>query len=364
MLLKDICNSLESWAPLSYQESYDNSGLIIGNKSTEISAALVSLDCTEEVVDEAISLGCNLIISHHPIIFNGVTNLTGKTYVERTILKAIKNDIALYAIHTNLDNIVTGVNAKISQKIGLVNTRILQPKSAYMKQLIFYVPAESQETVTNAMYDAGAGAIGNYSECSFSVSGVGSFKGLELSNPKIGEKGVRTTLNEQMVALIYPSHKESSILSAMKNAHPYEEVAYHVFTIDNQNQHIGSGMIGDLLEEVSSVEFLKLLKNKMNAACVRHTKFVSDKIKKVALCGGSGSFLLDSAKRSGADVFVTSDFKYHDFFNAENKILIADIGHYESEQYTIELISDFLRKKFPSFAVRLTKVNTNPINYL
>lgn len=364
MKLRELCRKLEEWAPLAYQESYDNSGLIVGDPEQDLKGVLVSLDCVEDVVEEAIKRNCNVIVSHHPIVFKGLKSLTGKNYVERTVLKAIKNDIALYAIHTNLDNVHTGVSKMMADRLGLENTRVLEPKNGLLKMLVTYVPKSSAEKVRSALFTAGAGALGEYSECNFSVEGIGTFKGSESSNPAIGVKGVREQVSEERIELVFPSYRESAIISVLKNAHPYEEVAYSIFSIDNANQFVGSGMIGELSESIKEMEFLKNLKEKLKTDCVRHTSLLNNKIKKVALCGGAGSFLLKAAKRAGADIFITGDFKYHEFFDAEDRILIADIGHYESEQYTMDLIADFLRKNFPKFAVHLSEVNTNPINYL
>jgi len=364
MKLKELCNSLEEWAPLAYQESYDNSGLIVGDLSSELTGVLVSLDCIEEVIDEAIAKGCNVIVSHHPIVFKGLKTFTGNNYVERTVLKAIKNDIALYAIHTNLDNIHTGVNKMLADKIGLINTRVLVPKKEVIKQLVTYAMPADADSIRNALFEIGAGALGEYSECSFSVSGSGTFKGSGNSNPVVGEKGIRTCQIEERIEILFPAFMESKVISVLKSSHSYEEVAYSVFDISNENQNVGSGMIGELSVVENSLDFLGTLKNNLNAEGIRYTSLVKNKIKKVAICGGSGSFLLQAAIRSGADVFVTGDFKYHEFFDAENKIIIADVGHYESEQYTKDLIADFLSEKFPKFAVHLSKVNTNPINYL
>ena len=364
MKLKELCKSLEQWAPLAYQESYDNSGLIVGDESQEISGVLVSLDCVENVVDEAISKGCNVIVSHHPIVFKGLKSFTGKNYVERTVIKAIKNDIALYAIHTNLDNVHTGVNKMLADKIGLINYKVLVPKKELIKQLITYVPKEKAEELREALFSVGAGSFGEYSDCSFSVSGMGTFKGSEKSNPVYGEKGIREEVEEERIEIIFPSYLESKLISTLKNNHPYEEVAYSVISIVNENQNVGSGMIGELSQAQNSLKFLQSLKIKLNAKGIRHTSLVEKNIKKVAICGGAGSFLLQAAIRSNADVFITGDFKYHEFFDAEEDIIIADVGHYESEQYTKDLIADFLSEKFPKFAVHLSEVNTNPINYL
>ena len=364
MKLRDICNKLEEWAPLAYQESYDNSGLIVGDPETDVKGVLVSLDCLECVVDEAISKDCNVVVSHHPIVFAGLKSLTGKNYVERTVLKAIKNNIALYAIHTNLDNVDTGVNKMIADRLSLQNVKILEPKKDGLKMLITYVPNRHVESVCTALFAQGAGSIGEYSECHFSVDGIGTFKGSDNSNPVVGQKGVRESVSEQRIELVFPSYIESKVVSTLKTIHPYEEVAYSVLSLNNKNENVGSGMIGEISEPLNEMEFLKNLKIKLKTDCIRHTSLLNSKIKKVAICGGSGRFLLNAAKQSGADVFITSDFKYHEFFEAENRILLADIGHYESEQFTIKLIADFLNKNFPRFAVHLSKVNTNPINYL
>ncbi len=364
MKLKELCDSLESWAPLAYQESYDNSGLIVGDKAAELTGVLVSLDCVESVVDEAIAKGCNVVVSHHPIVFKGLKTFTGKNYVERTVLKAIKNDIALYAIHTNLDNVHTGVNKMLADKIGLINTRVLVPKKEVIKQLVTYALPNEAEDIRNALFKIGAGALGEYSDCSFSVSGSASFKGSENSNPVVGEKGERTCQIEERIEVLFPAYMESKVISTLKSKHSYEEVAYSVVSLNNENQNVGSGMLGELSVAKNALDFLGTLKNNLHADGIRYTSLVNNEIKKVAICGGAGSFLLPAAIRSGADIFITGDFKYHEFFDAENKIIIADVGHYESEQYTKDLIADFLSEKFPKFAVHLSEVSTNPINYL
>ncbi len=364
MQLKDIIQFLEEKAPSSLQESYDNSGLICGHPSMEINGAIICLDSTEEIIDEAISHGYNLVIAHHPIIFSGLKKLNGKNYIERTIIKAIKNDIAIYAIHTNLDNVIHGVNAKIAEKIGLINFRILSPMKNKLLKLSTYVPHEHSEKVKEALFNAGAGHIGNYSECSFSTRGEGSFKGGDGSNPVYGEKNVRFKAQETKIEVVLESHKQHQVFRALQETHPYEEVAYEIIELANSWQDSGAGLIGELPEEKDALEFLKLLKTKIKTECIRYTQPHLKRVKKIAVCGGSGSFLLEDAKRAGADIFITSDFKYHQFFDANETITIADIGHYESEQHTIELLGDWLSKKFPTFALRLTDINTNPINYL
>ncbi|MDG1476586.1 MAG: Nif3-like dinuclear metal center hexameric protein [Vicingaceae bacterium] len=364
MLVKDITKVIEAFAPLSYQESYDNSGLIVGNENDDVSGILICLDCVEEIVDEAIATNCNMIIAHHPIVFSGLKKLNGKNYIERTVIKAIKNNVAIYAVHTNLDNVKNGVSFKISEKIGLKNCEILQPKKRLLSKIVTYCPIDSAEKIRAAMFKVGAGSIGDYSECSFNTDGVGTFKGNQSTTPSVGNVGELHHENETRIETVIPSHLVSATVAQLKAAHPYEEVAYDVFELQNTYGNVGSGLIGELENEEDELSFLKRLKIDLNTDCVRYTDLLGNKIKKVALCGGSGSFLLADAKARKADVFITGDFKYHQFFDAENKILIADVGHYESEQYTSELIYDIVNEKFPNFAVRLTEKNTNPVNYL
>jgi dinuclear metal center YbgI/SA1388 family protein len=361
--IKDITDHLDGWAPQQYAESYDNVGLLVGEPSAPVKGVLVSLDCTEAVVEEAKQLGCNLIVSHHPIVFKGLKKLTGRNYVERTVISAIKNDISLYALHTNLDNVYTGVNRKISERLGLLDCRILQPKGGLLLQLAFFVPVADAEKVTQAVFAAGAGKIGNYSSCSFSLDGMGTFKPGEGSNPAMGKRDVVEHVSEKRVEVILPVDRQHAVLAALKDAHPYEEVAYYITQLVNKHQELGSGMIGTLPRAMEGLEFLDHLKKEMQAHLVRHTAFGTKPITRVAVCGGSGSFLLGAAKAQGADAFVTGDFKYHEFFDAEDKLLIADIGHYESERFTIDLIAQNIREKFSTFATHLTQVNTNPIFY-
>lgn len=363
MKLAQLTAYLESLAPLALQEDYDNSGLIVGQPDMEVHQALISLDCTEAVVDEAIATDCQIIISHHPIVFKGLKKFNGKTYVERVVEKAIRNNIALYAIHTNLDNVMTGVNARICETLGIGNTRILAPKHNLLKKLVTYVPIAQAEQVRKALFHAGAGHIGEYSECSFSVEGTGTFKGGENSDPYVGEPGVRHHEEEMRIETVYPANLESKVIMALVLAHPYEEVAYDLYNLTNQHQEIGSGMIGELDMPMDEAEFLADVKQSMDAQVIRHTAFTGKQVKKVAVCGGSGGFLLKQAIAAGADVFITADYKYHEFFDAEGKILIADIGHFESEQFTQQLLFEIIQKKFVNFAIRLTKVNTNPVKY-
>jgi len=361
--IKDIISVLENIAPKGYQESYDNAGLITGTTDTVLSGVLISLDCIETVIEEAIEKNCNLIVAHHPIVFKGIKQLNGKNYVERTIIKAIKNDVAIYAIHTNLDNVHNGVNAKIADKLGLENTKVLSPKSDTLSKLEVLVPKTDTESLLAALHTAGAGNIGQYSNCSFSVSGHGTFKPMPGANPTIGAVGKQEIVEEDKVEIIFPSVIEHQLISVLKKAHPYEEVAYYVHALKNVNAEIGAGMIGELPNVMNQTEFLTYLKGKMGLKMIRFTEILSDQIRKVAVCGGAGSFLLGKAKSQGAHAFVTADFKYHEFFDAEGKIMIADIGHYESEVFTKELIDGFIREKFANIATYLSEVDTNPVKY-
>jgi dinuclear metal center YbgI/SA1388 family protein len=364
MKVSEIISVLEELAPPSLQESYDNSGLIVGNKDQEVTKVLISLDCIESVVEEAIKNKANLIVSHHPILFKGIKQLNGKNYVERTILKAIKNDIALYAIHTNLDNVFEGVNFKIAEKLGLKNCRSLRLKENNLAKLSTFVPIKHKSEIIKAIYAAGAGKIGNYSECSFSTEGIGTFKALENAVPFVGSKGVLHSEAEEKIEVIVPMHLKSTVVNALLKAHPYEEVAYDLYPLLNSNPKIGSGYIGETEKNIPAKEFLQNLKNVFKCEVIKHTKLVKKNITKVALCGGSGSFLLADAKRAGADIFISADFKYHEFFDAENDLIIADIGHYESEQYTIDHIHGILKQNFPNFALLKSGVSTNPVKYL
>ena len=364
MQIKDIIQVIEEFAPLQLQESYDNAGLIIGDFEQEVKGVLLCLDSTEEILDEALKKGCNVIIAHHPIVFSGLKKINGGNYIERVIIKAIKNNIAIYAAHTNIDNVMEGVNGKICDKLGLGQREILSPKSNYLKKLVTFCPLLQADAVRQALFVAGAGHIGKYDECSYNTEGTGTFRPSQGAAPFVGEVGKQQQEKEIKIETIFPAYLKSRILKALFTSHPYEEVAYDIIPVENKYQGSGSGIIAELGEEQSEVEFLKMVKERMKVSVIRHTSLLNKPIKKVAVCGGSGSFLLSRAIAAGADIFITSDFKYHQFFDAENKIIIADIGHYESEQFTIEIFYRLLIENFPKFAVSLSEINTNPINYL
>lgn len=362
MKIVDVIECLERVAPLSLQEDYDNAGLLIGNKQDECTGIITTLDVTEKVVKEAVNKKCNLIVAHHPIIFRGLKKLNGTNYVERTVIAAIKNNIAVYAIHTNLDNVMEGVNNKIAEKLNLQNIQTLQPRKNVFKKMVTFSPKENAQQVRNALFTAG-GKLGNYSECSFNIEGTGTFKAEEGATPYVGEIGKTHEENEIRIEVIFPGHLQKQIVKSLKIAHPYEEVAYDIYPLDTEISGFGSGLNGELTKALSEEDLLSALKEKFKLQTIRHSPFLGKKISNVGVCGGAGSFLISLAKASGAQAFITSDIKYHEFFDADSEILVIDIGHFESEQFTIELLADILKEKFPNFAVLKTEINTNPVNY-
>ena len=362
-IIKEVIKVLEDLAPPGYQESYDNAGLLTGSPVWECTGIICTLDATENVIAEAITKGCNLVVAHHPIIFSGLKRITGKNYIERTIIAAIKNDIAIYAIHTNLDNLLSGVNGKMADKLGLINRKVLLKKENNLMKLAVFAPEENAEIIREAIFKAGGGEIGKYSECGFSVKGTGTFKPGEGTNPYIGIIGKRETGVEEKIEVILPVYKKEKVVEAMLKAHPYEEVAYDLVPLTNYNQEVGSGLYGNLPEPMDEKAFLQMIKDTFKLQAIKHTPLTGNKVKTVALCGGAGSFLIKNALGARADFYITSDIKYHEFFDAENKMVIADIGHYESEQFTVDLLHDVLHTNFPTFAVLKSGVRTNPVHY-
>lgn len=364
MKIKEVISILETMAPLAYAEDFDNVGLLVGNPEDQTNGILVCHDALENVIDEAIAKKCNLVVCFHPILFSGLKKITGKNYVERAIIKAIKNDIAIYAVHTALDNHQNGVNKIFCDALGLQNTKILVPKENFIQKLITYTIPENHQQLRNALFNAGAGNIGNYENCSFNSQGIGSYQGNENSNPEIGERGEFVENAEIKIEVTFEKHLQGKILKALFSNHVYEEVAYEIYDLKNSHQNIGLGMIGELQTEMPEKEFLQMVKNKMKADGIRHSEYLGKPIKKVAVLGGSGSFAIKKAIQAGADAFLTADLKYHQFYEAENQLLLADIGHYESERYTKNYIVDYLTKKIPNFAIILSEENTNPVKYL
>ena len=361
--IRDLTRCLDAWAPPAYQESYDNAGLIVGDPDVPVTGVLVSLDTTEAIVDEAITKGCNVVVAHHPIVFKGLKKLNGKNYVERTVIKAIKNDIAIFAAHTNLDSVAGGVNYHIASRLGLQNVQILSPKKQTLSKLVVYLPDADVPGVLAAIYQAGAGHIAHYDHCSFRVGGTGTFRPLDGAKPVVGQLATDETVTEQRLEVLLPTYLERAVVRAMKQAHSYEVPAYDLYALNNTNQTVGAGAVGDLSFELAEIDWLTYLKQQMNVTVIRHTALRGKPVKRVAVCGGAGSFLLPDAIRAGADVFVTADYKYHEFFDAEGQTVICDIGHYESEVFTKDLIVQHLRQKFTTFAVISAETDTNPVFY-
>ena len=363
MVVKDVIDFLDNYAPLKYAEDFDNVGLLTGDLKEKVTGILICLDSTKEVVQEAIDLDYNLVISFHPIIFNGLKKLDPGNYVNDSIILAIKNNISIFAIHTALDNSKVGVNMKLCEVLGISDCKILIPKKNTIKKLTTYIPKENARSLKKILFDVGAGSIGKYDNCSFSVDGTGSFKGNEKSNPTVGQKLKYVEQDEVCINITYLSHFEERVLSSLREVHPYEEIAYEIITLENINENIGMGMFGVFKRSVSEKELFDLIKKKLGTKFLKHSKLLNKPIKKIAVLGGSGSFAIHNAISKKVDAFLTADLKYHDYFKAENKILLVDIGHYESEQYTKNILFDILRKKFPNFAIALANTNTNPVNY-
>ncbi len=364
MKIKEILCCLNKIAPLYLQENYDNSGLIIGNADNEFAKALICLDCTEDILEEAINKKCNLIISHHPVIFNGLKEINNNTNIGRVIIHAIKNDISIYAIHTNIDNHYNGLNNILSKKLGLKNCSILRPMDNILKKIVTFCPVDHADKVRNALFNAGAGHIGNYDSCSYNIMGDGSFKALENAKPFVGEISKLHFEKEMRIETVFPAYLQDEILKALFISHPYEEVAYDIYSLDNGFKFAGAGMIGELETEVEPESYLKEIKKILNAGSIKHSKITKKKIKKVAICGGSGDFLIKDALNAKADIFITSEIKYHSFIDTPNELIIVDAGHYETEQFIKELLYDILNKNFPNFAFLISELNSNPVYYL
>jgi len=364
MKVKDIIQVLEEMAPLSYAEDFDNVGLLTGNIDDNVTGVLVCHDALENVLEEAIGKNCNMVVCFHPILFSGLKKITGRNYVERAVIKAIKNDIAIYAVHTALDNHKKGVNKIFCDALGLVNTKILIPKENYIYKLVTYTIPENLEQLRNALFDAGAGNIGNYENCSFNSQGLGTYQGNSDSSPTVGAQGEFVEAQEIKIEVTFEKHLEGKILKALFSNHVYEEVAYEIYSLQNRHQNIGLGMIGEFEAPMNEKDFLMHVKEKMQTGGIRHTAFTGKSVKKVAVLGGSGSFAIKAAIAAGADAFLTADLKYHQFYEAEGKLLLADVGHFESERYTKNYIVDYLTKKIPNFAFILSQENTNPVKYL
>jgi dinuclear metal center YbgI/SA1388 family protein len=363
MILQHILNELESLAPPEYQEEWDNSGLLLGSPAREITGIIVSLDTTMEVLHEAISNHCNLIVSHHPFIFQGIRKITPDLPAYHLLRRLIQEDIAVYALHTSLDNSWMGINQYLGQKLGLMNTSILAPKRDSLKKLVVFCPVDHAEKVRNALFEAGAGHIGNYDCCSYNSSGQGSFRASEKANPFVGKRKVIHFEPEIRIEVIFPSAREKPLIDSMRAAHPYEEVAFDLYPLTNSFDRAGSGIVGFLEKPMSEQRFIRIVKSLVGLNSIRHSAFLGRKIRKVAISSGAGGFLIPDVIRSEADIFLTSDLKYHQFQEPGGKLLLMDIGHYESESFMKEMIRAFLIEKFPNFAVLVSATETNPVKY-
>jgi dinuclear metal center YbgI/SA1388 family protein len=361
--IKNIIEILDQWAPPSYAEDFDNVGLLVGDENHTCTGILVSLDCIEAVVEEAIASKCNLIVCFHPIVFSGLKKITGTDYVERTVIKSLKNEISIYALHTRLDNHPNGVNDVLRKRLGLIESKILIPKPSGIKKLNTYVPKKYSEKVLTALHKAGAGAIGNYTECNFTIEGKGQFKGTESSTPHLGKPLEKVTVDEVQIQVVFESYLSQTIQQSLLEAHPYENVAYEIYTLDNTLTSVGMGRIGKLKNPMKENDFLNFVKKELHTEVIRHSPLTGKEIKTVAVLGGSGSFAIPNAKKHKADAFITADLKYHQFYQGEKNLLLVDVGHFESEQFTKNLIFDFLTEKIPNFAIILSQTKTNPVNY-
>ena len=362
--IRQIIQAIEEFAPTALQENYDNCGLQIGDPEAMTSGVLLSIDVTEEVVEEAINKNINLIIAHHPLLFKGVKSITGSTCVERIIIKAIQHQVAIYASHTCMDNVREGVNQKIAQKIGLEDTTVLDPVSDKLLKLRVYVPIDYASEIRTALFSAGIGHIGKYDHCSFNAEGEGSFKAGETCSPFRGKIGQLHYEKETCIETVLPAYLKTKAIQLLQKVHPYEEPAFDIISLQNQWEGAGSGLIGKLPSAMDERSFLQHIKETFHLSTLKHYPLHNRPIKTVALCGGAGAFLIKQAVNKGADIFLTGEIKYHDYLDYQSQIVLSEIGHYESEQYTKEIFYDIITKKFPTFATYYSMVETNPINYL
>ena len=352
------------FAPLPLQDGFDNAGLQVGLTDAEVTGVLLCLDVTEAVVDEAVALGCNLIVSHHPLIFSPLKRVTGATYVERCVIKALANGLAVYSAHTNLDNAPGGVNYRIAAKLGLQNVRILVPKEGALLKLSVYVPVAHADAVRSALFAAGCGNIGNYGSCSYNAVGYGTFEAGEGANPFCGSVGSLHKEEEVRIDTIMPAYIKGRVVKALMAAHPYEEPAFDIYPLQNSWNSVGAGIIGELPVAVGETAFLQQVKDTFAVGSVRHTGLLGKAVKRVALCGGAGGSFAGAAVAAGADVYITGEARYHDLFNYDGTMVVAVIGHYESEQFTMEIFKEIISGACPQVQVKTTSVCTNPIHYM
>ena len=361
--LGEFTRWLEELIPPAFQEQYDNSGLQVGDPDASINSVLLTVDVTSEVIAEAREHGCNLIISHHPLIFTPLKRIAGGSETELCVASAVRGGIAIYSAHTSFDNVSWGVSHILAEKIGLTKIRVLAPLKGKLSKLIAFVPVSHAARVREALFAAGAGHIGNYDRCSFNVPGDGTYRAGEGADPYAGQVGEDHSEPEIRIEAVMPSHLSSSCVRALLAAHPYEDVAYDIIALENEYHGAGAGAIGTLPATLTGIMLLERLKEVTGIPVIRYSGDTARTVKTIAVCGGSGSDLISVAARAGADAFVTGDIKYHAFAQAPHDMIVADIGHYESEKFSLELLHNLIKKKFPKFALRFSGIKTNPVNY-
>lgn len=361
--LGEFTRWLEELIPPAFQEHYDNSGLQVGDPDASVNSVLLTVDVSAEVIAEAGEHGCNLIISHHPLIFTPLKRIAGGSETERCVASAVRGGIAIYSAHTSFDNVSWGVSHILAEMIGLTKIRVLAPLKGKLSKLITFVPVSHAGRVREALFAAGAGHIGNYDRCSFSVTGDGTFRAGEGADPYAGQVGEDHSEPEIRIEAVMPSHLAPACVRALLAAHPYEEAAYDIIALENEYHGAGAGAIGTLPGPLTVTMLLEKLKALTGIPVIRYSGDAARTVTTIAVCGGSGSDLISAAARAGADAFVTGDIKYHAFTQAPDDMIVADIGHYESEKFSLELLHDLINKKFPKFALRFSGIKTNPINY-
>ena len=363
MKVKEITDAIESMAPLHLQESWDNAGMQVGNPNSEVTGILLCTDVREETVDEAIERGFNMIISHHPLLFRGLKKIVGRTYQERVVAKAIKHDITIYCAHTNMDSARGGVNFKMAEKLGLKNVSVLDPQQGTLLKVVVFVPMSHVTQVETAMCDAGAGHLGDYDNCSYKLEGIGQYRPLEGAHPVAGEVAELHSEPETRIEVLVNKALCGRVVAAMLKAHPYEEPAFDIIALENEDSYSGLGVIGDI-EPQDAKAFLERVKTAFEVVTLRYSGDLDRRVSRIAMCGGAGAEFIGKALALGADVYITGDMKYHEFQGNEDRIIIADIGHYESEHYTKEIFYDVIQKKNPNFAVDFAKSEKNQVKYI
>jgi len=363
MTCGEIIKILETWAPREISLERDNPGLQVGSGKNIVKNILLSLELTMDVINESIAKECNLIITHHPLIFHPVKSLDFQRDKNSMLIeKLIKNDLTLFSAHTNLDFTKNGVSFELAKMLGLKGIDFLVNLSANQYKISVFVPGDHVEEVADAIFNAGGGIIGEYSRCSFRTGGTGTFFGSNKTTPFLGEKGKQEQVSEIKLEAIADSWKLGGIISAVINAHPYEEPAYDIYPLKNKNINYGMGAVGELDKQLGREEFLKYVSEKLKAKCLKYTSGKSESIKKIAVCGGAGTELLKEAVQSGADAFVTADVKYHTFHDAQGKILLVDAGHYETEIHVLNQIEKELSTAAENnFKIFKYSGSTNPV---